>query len=65
MLYIANERIKHAEKYLKQERLNITEIAQLIGYSDYGYFSRVFRKIVGKSPREYRDSFAKGKSAKS
>ncbi len=34
--------------------LNISEVAQLVGYEDPLYFSRIFKKINGKSPREYR-----------
>lgn len=33
---------------------SLTEIAEQCGYSDYVYFSKQFKRIVGKSPREYR-----------
>lgn len=55
MLYIAKKRIERAKEYLRQGRLSITEISQLVGYGDYAYFSRVFRKLTGTSPREYRE----------
>ena len=29
----------------------------MVGYDDYTYFSRVFRKNTGESPREYRSRF--------
>lgn len=54
MLYIAETRIKKAKEYMKDEKRSLTEIAFLVGYDDYTYFNRVFRKIVGKNPREYR-----------
>jgi YesN/AraC family two-component response regulator len=54
MLYIAEKRIEKAREYMKDPNINLTEIAFLIGYDDYTYFSRVFKKITGKSPREYR-----------
>jgi len=55
MLYIAKKRIERAKEYLKQDELSITEISQLVGYGDYAYFSRVFRKLTGASPREYKE----------
>ena len=33
---------------------NINEIAQIVGYENQLYFSRLFRKNVGVSPSEYR-----------
>ena len=38
----------------------MTEIAFLVGYDDYTYFSRVFRKVVGVSPRDYRNRILEG-----
>lgn len=54
MLYIAEKRIQKAKEYMEDEGKSLTEIAFLVGYDDYTYFNRVFRKIVGKNPREYR-----------
>ena len=54
MLYIAEKRIEKAIEYMKDESVNLTEIAFLTGYDDYTYFSKVFKKIMGKSPRDYR-----------
>lgn len=54
MLYIAEKRIQKAKEYMLDEKRSLTEIAFLVGYDDYTYFNRVFRKIVGINPREYR-----------
>ena len=35
---------------------SIGEVAQRLGYQDPYYFSRIFRKVVGISPREYQNS---------
>ena len=51
---IAEKRIEKAIEYMKDENVNLTEIAFLTGYDDYTYFSKVFKKITGKSPRDYR-----------
>lgn len=54
ILYITNRRIEKAKEYIVQENLSLAEIAFLVGYDDYTYFSRVFKKNTGFSPREYR-----------
>ena len=51
--YINSERIKFAKKLLKSET-NITEIAKETGFNSVPYFTRVFKKITGMSPTEYR-----------
>lgn len=53
MSCISRVRIEKAVQYMGQG-LSLTEIAQRVGYDDYSYFNRVFRKIMGKSPREYK-----------
>jgi YesN/AraC family two-component response regulator len=55
MLYISRTRVEKAKTLLHKKELNITDIALLVGYDDYSYFSRVFKKITGLSPREYRE----------
>ncbi len=46
-------KIEQAKKYLREENYNITQIAELLGYSNIHYFSRQFKKVTGMSPREY------------
>jgi YesN/AraC family two-component response regulator len=36
--------------------LNMSEIAEKCGYTDYVYFSRSFKEVKGLSPREYSTS---------
>ncbi len=47
-------RIEHACAYLRQNYLKTYEIAYKVGFRDEKYFSRVFKKIKGLSPSEYR-----------
>lgn len=54
ILYITKKRIEKAKEYMKESDINLTEIAFIVGYDDYTYFSRVFKKNVGISPRDYR-----------
>lgn len=52
--YIRKRRMHKAKKLLKTTAMPIWEIAQSVGFSDYTYFGRVYKKYYGKSPREYR-----------
>lgn len=61
MVYITRKRMERAEAYIRESDISLTEIAFLTGYEDYAYFSRVFRKAYGKSPRDYRNG-AKGQT---
>lgn len=54
--YIASKRIQKAKELLADERLSIEEIAEQVGYSDYFYFTKVFKKNTGISPSKYRKS---------
>lgn len=52
--FIRNKRIFMAEELIRNTDQKISEIAQTVGFYDYNYFSKVFRKSYGVSPREYR-----------
>ena len=52
--YILSIRIYNAEALLQNDQYNITEISNIIGYDNPLYFSRIFKKIKGISPSEYR-----------
>ena len=52
--YLNRYRVTQAKGLLKGTGKTITEIALDVGFSDSGYFSRVFRKEVGLSPDAYR-----------
>ena len=54
MQYILSVRIHNAEALLKSNMYNVTEIANIIGYDNPLYFSRIFKKIKGLSPSEYK-----------
>lgn len=55
MLYIAGKRMEKAKELMRREDINIAEVAFMVGYDDYTYFSKVFKKHTGVSPREYRN----------
>lgn len=52
--YIREFRISKAKTLLLDNNLRVSQIASMIGYSDYKRFSSHFLQIVGMSPREYR-----------
>ena len=52
--YINKYRIEKAGILLKNTDKNITDIAQQVGFDDSNYFSRIFKKYNGVSPRYYR-----------
>jgi len=51
--YLTLVRIMHAEKLLASENSTITEIALKCGFNDSNYFSSVFKKFKGISPKKY------------
>lgn len=51
--YINRLRIEYSVKQILGGEVNIAELSAKCGYSDQFYFSKVFKKIVGKSPTEY------------
>lgn len=53
-------RVRKAKQLLKETDRPITEIAQLTGFSDVFYFSKVFRLEQGCSPSEYRRTYIPG-----
>ncbi len=54
MQYLRAIRIEHSRFLLRHTRLTISEIAGEVGFRDPYYFSRVFRRVAGVSPRAYR-----------
>ncbi len=53
--YLSNYRIKIACKLLADPSLKIYEIADQIGYRDQRYFSVLFKKITGMTPKEFKE----------
>ena len=53
--YIINERINEAKRLLDEGVLSLRDIAFEVGFEDYNYFSRTFKKRVGKTPTEYKN----------
>ena len=54
---IAQRRINAAKRLLVQSNLPISAVAEEVGISDYNYFSKVFRSIVGATPTAFRKEY--------
>lgn len=57
---LALVRIAAAKRYLSEGALTVKEVARLVGFHDPAYFARVFRRIEGCSPAEFRSRLAVG-----
>lgn len=56
--YINRKRMEEAIKILPRRELSIQQIAEAVGFSDYNYFTRVFKRAMGMSPSQYRSRSA-------
>ena len=52
--YITNAKMQYAAELLKQPEMNISKAAILSGYSNYCYFTKVFKKCYGVTPSQYK-----------
>lgn len=50
---INQKKIEAAKRYIEDGKMKIYEIADRTGWEDPAYFSRVFKKYTGYSPKEY------------
>ena len=51
--YVANVRMDKAKELLRQGE-SISRVAELVGYQDTKYFSRLFTRVVGVNPTQYK-----------
>ncbi|MDR1559048.1 MAG: response regulator [Clostridiales bacterium] len=62
--YLTDYRVSRAKTLLEQPTVNIKEIGKAVGYIDSNYFAKVFRRVTGYSPSEYRLSIFQNNSYK-
>lgn len=55
--HIANVRISAAKEMLRFTNMRIEEIGASVGIEDPNYFARVFKRVEGISPKQYRESW--------
>ena len=54
MAYLENLRVNNAKKELQFSSCSVSEVSQMVGYSDTNYFSKVFKKHTGMTPSEFQ-----------
>jgi len=58
--YVYTRKIEEAKKMLLSDDMKVYEVADALGFESAYYFSKVFKKVSGMSPREYIQSKAEG-----
>ncbi|MDO5409652.1 MAG: response regulator [Lachnospiraceae bacterium] len=54
--YLTKVRMDKACELLRCTTLRIVDVGERVGYSDSHYFSATFKKVIGKTPKEYKNS---------
>ena len=57
--YVLKERITLAKSLLMEGSFPLTKIAEQVGFFDYNYFSRTFKKLTGYTPLAYKKNASK------
>lgn len=52
--YLTEYRVAEAKKMLEEPTVNVKDVGKSVGYMDSNYFARVFKRITGQTPTEYR-----------
>ncbi len=52
--YLTEYRVNEAKKMLEQPTVNVKNVGKAVGYGDSNYFAKVFKRITGQTPTEYR-----------
>jgi two-component system response regulator YesN len=52
--YLSRYRVQQAKALLATGDLTVTEVAMKVGFTDSGYFGRVFRREIGVSPSAFQ-----------
>ncbi len=58
--YMTNLKIHEAKLLIREQNYTFTQISDMLSFSNPLYFSRVFRKMTGMSPSEYKNSVKPG-----
>ena len=54
--FIRNIRLEQAARLLREQKINVTQVAYTVGFSNLAHFSTIFRKHFGIAPSEYADA---------
>lgn len=56
-IFLSRYRVEKAKVMLEDITINVKEISEQVGYNDSNYFTKVFKRITGVTPSEYRRKF--------
>lgn len=51
--YLNQQRVNKAIEYLREGKWNVSQVGEMVGYHEFSYFCKVFKKHTGKTPSEY------------
>ncbi|ETT50726.1 ABC transporter substrate-binding protein [Paenibacillus sp. FSL R7-269] len=54
MEYVSRTRMQHAKSLLARTDAPIRDVAERVGYTDFYYFSRLFKKVYGETPAQFK-----------
>jgi two-component system response regulator YesN len=58
-VYLNNVRIEHSKKLLLSNEVKLVDVAGIVGFENQSYFSKVFKKLTGGTPKKYRETRGK------
>ena len=56
--YVQRLRVNAARHLLENELKTVHQVCRLVGYEDIGFFRKLFRRVTGLNPSEYRNQFS-------
>jgi AraC family transcriptional regulator len=54
--FVVRERITRAQQLIRETSRSLIEVALEVGYTSPSHFTKVFRRVTGVTPTEFRDS---------
>jgi len=53
--YVMRQRVERAQEHLRESRTPLAEVATQVGFETQSHFTSVFRRLVGATPKHYRE----------
>ena len=61
--YLNKSRVEHSIDLMQGTELSLLEISGMVGFEDQSYFTKVFKRITGETPRQYKSHLLNSKGA--
>jgi transcriptional regulator GlxA family with amidase domain len=55
--YIQRARVEAAKRLLEKGKLTVEQVCMEVGYSDFGFFRNIFKRLTGLTPQEYKKKY--------